>query len=160
MTAGEKQRHAAMFATLVAHAPAPAMPAAYEGSEKAASGRDPVRPQGAVDAATDLYKQAGITKRVQQAGIIEEWAELVGPQIASVTEPRVLSGEANARSRVDPSIAPIVKASPTGHASGGASERVASQRGRGDTGRQPGAADFTGLSVQPVGRDERANSSR
>ena len=32
-------------------------------------------------------KQAGLTKRVQQAGIIEEWAELVGPQIAAVTAP-------------------------------------------------------------------------
>ena len=39
------------------------------------------------DALTSYLKQAGITKRVQQAGIIEEWAELVGPQIASVTAP-------------------------------------------------------------------------
>jgi predicted nucleic acid-binding Zn ribbon protein len=38
-------------------------------------------------ALTSYFKQAGLTKRVQQAGIIEEWAALVGPQIASVTAP-------------------------------------------------------------------------
>jgi predicted nucleic acid-binding Zn ribbon protein len=38
-------------------------------------------------ALTSYFRQAGLTKRVQQAGIIEEWAELVGPQIAAVTAP-------------------------------------------------------------------------
>jgi predicted nucleic acid-binding Zn ribbon protein len=44
-------------------------------------------PTPLADALTSYFKQAGLTKRVQQAGIIEEWATLVGPQIARVTEP-------------------------------------------------------------------------
>lgn len=43
------------------------------------------------DALSSYLKQAGITKRVQQAGIIDEWAELVGPQIASVTVPESIT---------------------------------------------------------------------
>jgi predicted nucleic acid-binding Zn ribbon protein len=30
--------------------------------------------------------RAGLAKRVAQAGVVEEWASLVGPQIASVTQ--------------------------------------------------------------------------
>ena len=52
------------------------------------------------DALTSYLKQAGITKRVQQAGIIEEWAELVGPQIASVTEPDSITPDGVLRVRV------------------------------------------------------------
>jgi predicted nucleic acid-binding Zn ribbon protein len=44
-------------------------------------------PTPLAEALTSYFKQAGLTKRVQQAGIIEEWVELVGPQIATVTEP-------------------------------------------------------------------------
>jgi predicted nucleic acid-binding Zn ribbon protein len=52
------------------------------------------------DAQTSYFKQAGITKRVQQAGIIEEWAELVGPQIASVTAPESITPDGVLRVRV------------------------------------------------------------
>ncbi len=52
------------------------------------------------DALTSYLKQAGITKRVQQAGIIEEWAQLVGPQIASVTEPESITPDGVLRVRV------------------------------------------------------------
>ncbi|HEX5962912.1 MAG TPA: DUF721 domain-containing protein [Gemmatimonadales bacterium] len=52
------------------------------------------------DALTSYFKQAGITKRVQQAGIIEEWAELVGPQIASVTAPESITPDGVLRVRV------------------------------------------------------------
>jgi predicted nucleic acid-binding Zn ribbon protein len=44
-------------------------------------------PTPLADALTSYFRQAGLTKRVQQAGIIEEWAMLVGPQIAAVTAP-------------------------------------------------------------------------
>lgn len=44
-------------------------------------------PTSLADALSSYFRQAGLTKRVQQAGIIEKWAELVGPQIAAVTAP-------------------------------------------------------------------------
>ncbi|HZE74040.1 MAG TPA: DUF721 domain-containing protein [Gemmatimonadales bacterium] len=34
---------------------------------------------------------AGLKKRVQQAAILEEWAALVGPQIAAVTMPQSIT---------------------------------------------------------------------
>jgi predicted nucleic acid-binding Zn ribbon protein len=52
------------------------------------------------DALTSYFKLAGLTKRVQQAGIIEEWAELVGPQIARVTEPDSITPDGMLRVRV------------------------------------------------------------
>ena len=52
------------------------------------------------DALTSYFKQSGLTKRVQQAGIIEEWAELVGSQIARVTEPDSITPDGVLRVRV------------------------------------------------------------
>jgi predicted nucleic acid-binding Zn ribbon protein len=52
------------------------------------------------EALTSYFRQAGITKRVQQAGIIEEWAELVGPQIAAVTAPESVTPDGLLRVRV------------------------------------------------------------
>ncbi len=36
---------------------------------------------------------AGLARRVEAAGIVAEWAELVGPQIASVTEPDAVTAD-------------------------------------------------------------------
>jgi predicted nucleic acid-binding Zn ribbon protein len=52
------------------------------------------------EALTSYFRQAGLTKRVQQAGIIEEWAELVGPQIATVTAPDSITPDGVLRVRV------------------------------------------------------------
>ena len=57
-------------------------------------------PTPLADALTSYFKQAGLTKRVQQAGIIEEWAELVGPQIAAVTSPESVTPDGVLRVRV------------------------------------------------------------
>ena len=57
-------------------------------------------PTPLADVLTSYFKQAGLTKRVQQAGIIEEWAELVGPQIARVTEPDSITPDGMLRVRV------------------------------------------------------------
>jgi predicted nucleic acid-binding Zn ribbon protein len=57
-------------------------------------------PTPLIDALTSFFKQAGLTKRVQQAGIIEEWAELVGPQIAAVTAPESITPDGVLRVRV------------------------------------------------------------
>ncbi len=49
----------------------------------------PRRPRGKPigEAVSSFLEQAGLADRVHQAGIIPEWPALVGPQIASVTEP-------------------------------------------------------------------------
>jgi predicted nucleic acid-binding Zn ribbon protein len=57
-------------------------------------------PTPLAEALTSYFKQAGLTKRVQQAGIIEEWAELVGPQIAAVTSPESVTPDGILRVRV------------------------------------------------------------
>src|SRR5688500_18972691 len=57
-------------------------------------------PTSLADALTSYFKQSGLTKRVQQAGIIEEWPELVGPQIASVTAPESVTPDGVLRVRV------------------------------------------------------------
>ncbi|HYF40257.1 MAG TPA: DUF721 domain-containing protein [Gemmatimonadales bacterium] len=59
-----------------------------------------VDPAPLADALTSYLKQAGLTKRVQQAGIIEEWAQLVGPQIAAVTAPESVTPDGILRVRV------------------------------------------------------------
>lgn len=59
-----------------------------------------IEPTPLADALTSYFKQAGLTKRVQQAGIIEEWAELVGPQIAAVTVPESVTPDGVLRVRV------------------------------------------------------------
>lgn len=44
--------------------------------------------------ALDTYLQgAGLKKRLQQAAILEEWAALVGPQIAAVTAPQFITAD-------------------------------------------------------------------
>lgn len=57
-------------------------------------------PTPLAEALTSYFKQAGLTKRVQQAGIIESWAELVGPQIAAVTRPESVTPDGILRVRV------------------------------------------------------------
>lgn len=57
-------------------------------------------PASLSEALGSYLRQAGLTKRVQQAGIIEEWAELVGPQIAAVTSPESVTPDGILRVRV------------------------------------------------------------
>ena len=58
------------------------------------------QPTPLADALTSYFRQAGLTKRVQQAGIVEKWAELVGPQIAAVTVPESVTPDGVLRVRV------------------------------------------------------------
>jgi len=44
-------------------------------------------PQKLGDVMTGMLKKSGIADRIAQANVIPEWAKLVGPQIAKVTEP-------------------------------------------------------------------------
>jgi predicted nucleic acid-binding Zn ribbon protein len=44
-------------------------------------------PQKLGDVMTGMLNKSGIADRIAQANVIPEWAKLVGPQIAKVTEP-------------------------------------------------------------------------
>lgn len=59
-----------------------------------------ITPTPLAEALTSYFRQAGLTKRVQQAGIIEEWGQLVGPQIAAVTSPESVTPDGILRVRV------------------------------------------------------------
>jgi predicted nucleic acid-binding Zn ribbon protein len=45
------------------------------------------RPAPIASVIRDYLRSAGLTDRVEQAGLIPEWPRLVGPQVAAVTEP-------------------------------------------------------------------------
>lgn len=57
-------------------------------------------PTSLADALASYLQKQGLVKRMQQAGIVEEWASLVGPQIASVTEPESVTADGILRVRV------------------------------------------------------------
>jgi predicted nucleic acid-binding Zn ribbon protein len=48
-------------------------------------------PVGIGDAVTRYLARNGLDERLKQAGVIEEWAALVGPQIAQVTTPESIA---------------------------------------------------------------------
>jgi predicted nucleic acid-binding Zn ribbon protein len=43
------------------------------------------RPTPLAEALTSYLQRSGLSKRLGQASVVEQWAELVGPQIAKVT---------------------------------------------------------------------------
>lgn len=49
------------------------------------------RPEAIGSVVADFLGKSGLSKRVEQAGIIPEWPALVGPQIAAVTEPQSIT---------------------------------------------------------------------
>jgi predicted nucleic acid-binding Zn ribbon protein len=56
-----------------------------------ASDRKKARPERLANVLADVLARQGLQARVEQAGIIPEWPQLVGDQIAAVTEPRSVS---------------------------------------------------------------------
>ena len=46
----------------------------------------PKRPEKLGDVIATFLEQAGLTERVAQAAVIQEWPQLVGPQIAAVSD--------------------------------------------------------------------------
>ena len=60
----------------------------------------PQRPTPLADALASYLQKQGLIKRMQQAGIVEEWATLVGPQIAAVTVPESVTADGILRVRV------------------------------------------------------------
>jgi predicted nucleic acid-binding Zn ribbon protein len=61
---------------------------------------DKRQPASLAEALASYLKQSGFSKRLQQAGIIEEWASLVGNQIAAVTAPESITPDGVLRVRV------------------------------------------------------------
>lgn len=55
------------------------------------SERKKKKPERVANVVAEFLAQRGLRDRVEQAGIIPEWAQLVGDQIAAVTEPRSIS---------------------------------------------------------------------
>jgi len=52
------------------------------------------------DVLAGYLKSSGLGKRVQQAEVMERWGQLVGPQIAAVTQPESVSADGVLRVRV------------------------------------------------------------
>jgi predicted nucleic acid-binding Zn ribbon protein len=61
---------------------------------------DKRQPAPLAEALASYLKQSGFSKRLQQAGIIEEWSTLVGNQIAAVTAPESITPDGVLRVRV------------------------------------------------------------
>jgi len=51
------------------------------------------KPSSIADVLAGVLRNTGIAARVEQAGIIPEWAGLVGRQIATVTEPMSIAAD-------------------------------------------------------------------
>ena len=49
------------------------------------------KPSAIGDVLAGYLEQSGLAERVEQAAVLPEWPALVGPQIASVTEPRSIT---------------------------------------------------------------------
>ncbi len=49
------------------------------------------RPRAIADALEEMLRLRGLDDDVARAWVLETWAELVGPQIAAVTEPRLVA---------------------------------------------------------------------
>jgi len=52
---------------------------------------DEGRPEPIADVLRSFLRGAGLDARVERAQVLVEWASFVGPQIASVTEPRTVT---------------------------------------------------------------------
>lgn len=53
--------------------------------------QDAHRPRPIADALADLLKATGLDADVARASVLSAWAAAVGPQIAGVTEPRMMT---------------------------------------------------------------------
>lgn len=58
------------------------------------------RPTPLAEALKSYLKRAGLSKRVAQASVVAEWAALVGPQIARVTQAEEVTPDGVLRVRV------------------------------------------------------------
>ncbi|MFI5249593.1 MAG: DciA family protein [Gemmatimonadales bacterium] len=66
---------------------------ARAGNGAAGASTGPSRPAALGAAITDYLRQSGLAERVSQAGVIPEWPQLVGPQVAAVTQPLCVTAD-------------------------------------------------------------------
>ncbi len=62
--------------------------------------RSSSRPTPLAEVLRSYLRRAGLVRRVGQASVIEEWGELVGPQIAQVAIPESVTADGVLRVRV------------------------------------------------------------
>jgi predicted nucleic acid-binding Zn ribbon protein len=62
--------------------------------------REPSKLTPLAEALGTYLRQAGLTRRIGQAGVLEEWPDLVGQQIARFTRPESVSADGQLRVRV------------------------------------------------------------
>jgi predicted nucleic acid-binding Zn ribbon protein len=58
------------------------------------------KPTSLAEALKAYLKSAGLVRRVGQAAVLTEWPDLVGPQIARITEPESVGADGQLRVRV------------------------------------------------------------
>ena len=58
------------------------------------------KPIALAEALQGYLRSAGLARRIGRAGVLDEWAELVGPQIAAATTPEAVSADGVLRVRV------------------------------------------------------------
>jgi predicted nucleic acid-binding Zn ribbon protein len=61
---------------------------------------DTPKPVPIAEALERYLARSGLARRIGQARVLEEWAELVGPQVAKVTEPESVTADGQLRVRV------------------------------------------------------------
>jgi predicted nucleic acid-binding Zn ribbon protein len=61
---------------------------------------DKKKPTHLAEVLQSYLKKAGLVRRIGQAKVLEDWAELVGPQIAKVTQPESVGADGVLRVRV------------------------------------------------------------
>ncbi len=75
--------------------------AVRDGRVSGAGGMSEIRkPSPIAEALASYLRRSGFAKRIQQAGVIEAWPELVGPQIAAVTAAESVTADGVLRVRV------------------------------------------------------------
>ena len=53
----------------------------------------PAKPSSVADVLARVLAEAGIAERVEQAAVVPEWPSLVGPAVAAVTEPLLITSD-------------------------------------------------------------------
>jgi predicted nucleic acid-binding Zn ribbon protein len=55
--------------------------------------RRPGKPRPIAEALAEVLERRGLDEEVQRAEVLAAWPRLVGPQIAGVTQPRLIAGD-------------------------------------------------------------------
>lgn len=104
------------------------------------------------DALASFFARRGLTKRLDQVRVLDEWPELVGGQIAAVTEPESVSPDGVLRVRV--------ATAPWAVELGLMTPRILARINRDRTGRITGIRWIPGHVVRPRQANHHAHPTR